>query len=105
MFLRALGTGFRIDRAHSMHHEYQSIGQQHQDGRIKIWLQCDIFLVRKAHPANVLSRNPDNTHCDRQKALFRVNPVLHIMDGGIAFTDSVNPIDERLLYLGITKTP
>ena len=27
---------------------------------------------------------------------------LHIMDGGIAFTDSVNPIDERLLYLGIT---
>jgi hypothetical protein len=27
---------------------------------------------------------------------------LHIMEGGIAFTDSVNPIDERLLYLGIT---
>ncbi len=27
---------------------------------------------------------------------------LHIMDGGIAFTDSVNPVDERLLYLGIT---
>jgi hypothetical protein len=27
---------------------------------------------------------------------------LHIMEGGIAFTDSVNPIDERLLFLGIT---
>jgi hypothetical protein len=27
---------------------------------------------------------------------------LHIMDGGIGFTDSVNPIDEKLLCLGIT---
>lgn len=27
---------------------------------------------------------------------------LHIMEGGIGFTDSVNPIDERLLYFGIT---
>jgi hypothetical protein len=27
---------------------------------------------------------------------------LHIMEGGIAFTDSVNPVDEKLLFLGIT---
>jgi hypothetical protein len=40
---------------------------------------CSIFPSK----ANVLSRNPDISHCDSHNALFRVNRLWHAMDGGL----------------------